>query len=72
MLVSIRSHLEASRIQHWPSTVEHDEDYFAAVDDLSDAELTGFDVDSLEEVKVGSSAYGYVHIIEIPWYIIKF
>ena len=39
-------------------TVEHDEDYFATVAHLSDAELVNFDIDSLEEVKVGTSAYG--------------
>ncbi|KAF8417439.1 hypothetical protein EV426DRAFT_361971 [Tirmania nivea] len=40
------------------AAVEHDEEYFAAVDDLSDSELVDFDVGSLEEVKVDTSAYG--------------
>ena len=39
------------------ATVEHDEDYFATIVHLSDAELVNLDIDSLEEVKVGTSAY---------------
>jgi len=37
---------------------EHEPEYFAAVEHLSDAQLAGFSVDDLREVRVAVSAYG--------------
>ncbi|KAI1386926.1 uncharacterized protein F4822DRAFT_411582 [Hypoxylon trugodes] len=38
--------------------LKHEPEYFAAVQSLSDAELTSFSSSDLEEVRVGISAYG--------------
>ncbi len=51
--------------------IEHEPEYFAAVEHLSDAQLAGFTVDDLREVRVAVSAYGLhlfgkVHIPSLP------
>ncbi|KAI0151852.1 hypothetical protein GGR57DRAFT_173968 [Xylariaceae sp. FL1272] len=48
--------------------LKHEPEYFAAVQDLSDADLTSFTTSDLESVRVAQSAYG-IHIfgkIRIP------
>lgn len=37
---------------------EHEPQYFAAVKDLTNEQLTTFTADDLKEVRVGTSAYG--------------
>jgi hypothetical protein len=47
---------------------EHEPEYFAAVEHLSDAQLTGFGADDLQQVRVAVSAYG-LHVfgkVRIP------
>lgn len=39
---------------------EHEKEYFAAVDHLSDSELAGFGVDDFREVRVAVTAYGII------------
>ncbi|ROV91825.1 hypothetical protein VSDG_06507 [Cytospora chrysosperma] len=38
---------------------KHEKEYFQAVDHLSDHDLADFSLENLEEVRVGSTAYGY-------------
>lgn len=38
---------------------KHEPEYFAAVAHLSDHDLAGFSVDDFDQVRVGTSAYGY-------------
>ncbi|KAK3906820.1 hypothetical protein C8A05DRAFT_40369 [Staphylotrichum tortipilum] len=57
------------RLRH--ESNKHEPEYFAAVEHLSDAQLAGFGVDDLREVRVGVSAYGLhlfgkVHIPSLP------
>jgi hypothetical protein len=51
-----------------PPQTEHEPEYFAAVEHLSDAQLAGFGPDDLHQVRVAVSAYG-VHLfgkVRIP------
>lgn len=38
--------------------IEHEPEYFAAAEHLSDAQLAGFGPDDLQQVRVATSAYG--------------
>jgi hypothetical protein len=47
---------------------EHEPEYFATVEHLSDSQLAGFSVDDFKEVRVAGSAYG-IHLfgkVRIP------
>lgn len=43
-----------------PRAAEHEKEYFAAVDNLSDGDLVAFGVDDFREVRVAVSAYGII------------
>ncbi|AEO65799.1 uncharacterized protein THITE_2113244 [Thermothielavioides terrestris NRRL 8126] len=56
------------RVVHSRLEPEHEPEYFAAVEHLSDAQLTAFGPDDLTQVRVAVSAYG-VHVfgkVRIP------
>jgi hypothetical protein len=50
-------HLVVCSCQEHPS-LEHEPEYFAAVEHLSDAQLAGFGADDFHQVRVAVSAYG--------------
>lgn len=52
---TIKKELVALRRDH----DKHEKEYFQAVAHLSDHELTGFGVEDFDQVRVGTSAYGY-------------
>ncbi|KAI5810102.1 hypothetical protein DFH27DRAFT_538103 [Peziza echinospora] len=58
LLPQIRKKLIVMRHKHG----KHDKDYFASVAHLTDHELESFDASNLEEVRVGTTAYG-IHIL---------
>ena len=58
----------SSPCSHPPVDLEHEPEYFASVEHLSDAQLAGFGADDLQQVRVAVSAYG-LHIfgkVRIP------
>lgn len=52
---TIKKELIALRRDH----DKHEKEYFAAVAHLSDHDLTAFGIDDFDQVRVGTSAYGY-------------
>ncbi|KAH9998072.1 hypothetical protein F4779DRAFT_167957 [Xylariaceae sp. FL0662B] len=64
----IESELKKTLLHQKHTYLKHEPEYFAAVQHLSDADLTAFTSADLESVRVGTSAYG-IHLfgkVRIP------